>query len=92
MSNCGDLFSVSPDGAGRGEYPDDFEEEEEEDAMGVVHSARAALALTVDRCGDVLEEECHLRDAGGWPVTLKTLREKCIMGKQHIIHTPGRNE
>ncbi|XP_046869940.1 NIMA-related kinase 12 [Hypomesus transpacificus] len=70
---------VSPDGAGRGEYPDDFEEEEEEDAMGVVHSARAALALTVDRCGDVLEEECHLRDAGGWPVTLKTLREKCIM-------------
>uniref|UniRef100_A0A6Q2YFF9 non-specific serine/threonine protein kinase n=1 Tax=Esox lucius TaxID=8010 RepID=A0A6Q2YFF9_ESOLU len=70
--------SVTPEVADYGEYADDFEDEgeEDEDVMMVVRCAHAALQLPAE--GDE-EEEFQLRDAGGVVVTLKTLRDKCIM-------------
>ncbi|CAB1324927.1 unnamed protein product [Coregonus sp. 'balchen'] len=68
--------NVTPEVEDPSEYPDDFEEEEEEDVMMVVHYARAALELPAE--GDE-GEEFQLRDAGGVAVTLKTLRDSCIM-------------
>ncbi|XP_071759656.2 NIMA-related kinase 12 [Centroberyx gerrardi] len=67
----------------QGEYPDDFEEDEEEEDYGdvaaSVHTAHAALQLPAESNDDVLEEEFHLCDAGGLTITLKALREECIV-------------
>uniref|UniRef100_A0A4W5LHK9 non-specific serine/threonine protein kinase n=1 Tax=Hucho hucho TaxID=62062 RepID=A0A4W5LHK9_9TELE len=67
--------NVTPEVEDPSEYPDDFEEEEDEDVMMVVHNAGAALELPAEGDG----EEIQLRDAGGVAVTLKTLRDSYIM-------------
>ncbi|XP_020326967.1 NIMA-related kinase 12 [Oncorhynchus kisutch] len=67
--------NVTPEVEDPSEYPDDFEEEEDEDVMMVVHYAGAALELSAEGDG----EEFQLRDAGGVAVTLKTLRDSYIM-------------
>ncbi|XP_055744123.1 NIMA-related kinase 12 [Salvelinus fontinalis] len=67
--------NVTPEVEDPSEYPDDFEEEEDEDVMMVVHYAGAALELPAEGDG----EEFQLRDAGGVAVTLKTLRDSYIM-------------
>lgn len=54
------------------EYPDDFEEEEEnEDPEAIVESA----AGVQQRHDDTMVEEFELRDAGGLTITLKALKE-----------------
>lgn len=68
---------MTPEAEDPSEYPDDFEEEEDEDVMMVGHYAGAALELPAEGDG----EEFQLRDAGGVAVTLKTLRDTYIMGK-----------
>ncbi|XP_014068563.2 serine/threonine-protein kinase Nek4 [Salmo salar] len=67
--------NVTPEAEDPSEYPDDFEEEEDEDVMMVGHYAGAALELPAEGDG----EEFQLRDAGGVAVTLKTLRDTYIM-------------
>ena len=78
-------FAEAQDASEHREYPDDFEEEEEEeDLEALVHTARAALHLSPQSQwndgSDQHEEEFHLSDAGGFVVTLKALRDQCIMG------------
>ncbi|KAL0973798.1 hypothetical protein UPYG_G00211290 [Umbra pygmaea] len=69
--------NVTTEDVGCGEYADDFEEDdEEEDVTMVVSCARAALQMPAEGNDG---EEFQLRDAGGVPVTLKTLRDRCIM-------------
>lgn len=58
------------------DYPDDFEEVEEEDLVDVVSNAKVAMEMSGE--GDDLEEEVHLKDAGGLSVTMKILRERYI--------------
>ncbi|KAM6953195.1 NIMA-related kinase 12 [Aplochiton taeniatus] len=67
-----------------GEYTDDFEEEDEEEEnnenlMAVVQNAHTALAETTEGGEDILEGEFQMMDAGGFSITLKTLKNKCIM-------------
>ena len=58
------------------DYPDDFEEVEEDDLMDVVSNAKVAMEMSVE--DDDFEEEVHLKDAGGLSVTMKVLRERYL--------------
>ncbi|XP_062380982.1 NIMA-related kinase 12 [Sardina pilchardus] len=58
------------------DYPDDFEEVEEEDLVDVVSNAKVAMDMSVE--DDEFEEEVHLKDAGGLSVTMKILRERYL--------------
>ncbi|KAL2077451.1 hypothetical protein ACEWY4_026955 [Coilia grayii] len=58
------------------DYPDDFEEVDEEDLVDVVSNARVAMEMSVEK--DDYEEEVHLKDAGGLAVTMKVLRERYL--------------
>ncbi len=64
------IFPGAPDVS---EYPDDFEEAEEEyeDEAASVHAAAPQQPHD-----DALEEEFQLCDAGGLTITLKALKEK----------------
>ncbi|XP_076879059.1 NIMA-related kinase 12 isoform X2 [Brachyhypopomus gauderio] len=53
------------------EYPDDFEEPEEDELAEVVNCARNAMEFPP-------EDSSELKDAGGLLVTVRTLREKYI--------------
>ncbi|XP_070819132.1 NIMA-related kinase 12 [Chaetodon trifascialis] len=63
----------APDVSGQVEYPDDFEEVEDEyeDAAALAHTAAPRQPHD-----DALEEEFQLCDAGGLTITLKALKEK----------------
>lgn len=61
------------------DYPDDFEEAEDDDLAEVVSSAIEAMnCVSQNDCFDV--ELLELKDADGFSVTMKMLREK-YMGK-----------
>ncbi|XP_041654109.1 NIMA-related kinase 12 [Cheilinus undulatus] len=64
------LVSEDPDVTEEVEYPDDFEEVEEE------NDDKASLILAESPHEDVQEEEFQLCDAGGLTITLKALKEK----------------
>lgn len=73
-SFCHTIFPDAPDISFQDEYPDDFEEaEEEEDYEDEV--AFADNVAPLQSYNDVLEE-FQLCDAGGLTITLKALKEK----------------
>ncbi|XP_036423718.1 NIMA-related kinase 12 [Colossoma macropomum] len=61
-----------PDDVDAAEYPDDFEEGEEEELAEVVNYARNAMQSLSE------EDSPKLQDSGGLSVTMRTLREKYI--------------
>ncbi|KAI4893719.1 hypothetical protein NFI96_012178 [Prochilodus magdalenae] len=61
-----------PDDVDTTEYPDDFEEAEEEELAEVVSYARNAMQSLQE------EDSLELQDSGGLSVTMKTLKEKYI--------------
>ncbi|XP_030621444.1 NIMA-related kinase 12 [Chanos chanos] len=66
----------APADEGSADYPDDFEEVDEEELAEVVSSARGAMELL---CEDVSSgEQLQLSDDGGVPVSMKRLRDKYI--------------
>ncbi|KAL4648877.1 serine/threonine-protein kinase Nek4-like [Arapaima gigas] len=60
------------------EYPDDFEEAEEEELFQVVSSARNDMEVTVQN--ENFEEELQHREGRAFSATLKRIREKCVEG------------
>lgn len=70
--------TVLPDDVDTTEYPDDFEEADEEELAEVVNYARIAIQSLSD------DESSELQDSGGLSVTMKTLRDKCI-GQYAVI-------
>ncbi|KAJ8282101.1 hypothetical protein COCON_G00046200 [Conger conger] len=58
------------------EYPDDFEDADDEDLVEVVCNARCAMELTAEN--DAFEEELQQGEGGRLSATIKTLREKCV--------------
>ncbi|XP_043112700.1 NIMA-related kinase 12 [Puntigrus tetrazona] len=56
------------------DYPDDFEEAEDDDLAEVVSYARDAMNCVSEN--DMLDVELELKDAGGFSVTMKVLKEK----------------
>ncbi|KAG5852218.1 NIMA-related kinase 12 [Anguilla anguilla] len=58
------------------EYPDDFEDADDEDLVEVVCNARCAMELTAEN--DAFEEELQQGEGGRLSETIKTLREKCV--------------
>ncbi|XP_066570747.1 NIMA-related kinase 12 isoform X2 [Amia ocellicauda] len=60
-----------------GEYPDDFEEPEQDDDLTEVVS-NARIAMEVPPENSAFQEELEMRAEGGLSSTLKTLRDKCI--------------
>ncbi|XP_026872697.2 NIMA-related kinase 12 isoform X1 [Electrophorus electricus] len=63
--------AIISDDVDTAEYPDDFEEPDEDELAEVVNCARNAMELTS-------EGSLELKDAGGLLVTVRTLREKYI--------------
>ncbi|KAJ8390101.1 hypothetical protein AAFF_G00111150 [Aldrovandia affinis] len=66
------------------EYPDDFEDAEDEDLVEVVCNARCAMEVTAEN--NVFEEELKQREGDRLSATLKTLREKCVEDVGHILY------
>lgn len=56
------------------DYPDDFEEAEEDDLVEVVSYARDAMNCSSEN--DAFDVELELKDADGFSVTMKMLKEK----------------
>ncbi|XP_039505253.1 NIMA-related kinase 12 isoform X3 [Pimephales promelas] len=63
--------NVVPDDEDISDYPDDFEEAEDDDLAEVVCYARDAMS-----CVSEIDVELELKDAGGFSVTMKLLKEK----------------
>lgn len=68
--------SVVPDDEDISDYPDDFEEAEDDDLAEVVSYARDAMNCVPEN--DAFDVELELKDAGGFSVTMKLLKEKYI--------------
>ncbi|XP_048031584.1 NIMA-related kinase 12 [Megalobrama amblycephala] len=66
--------SVVSDDEDISEYPDDFEEAEDDDLAEVVSYARDAMNCVSEN--DAFDVELELKDAGGFSVTMKLLKEK----------------
>ncbi|CAM4613187.1 unnamed protein product [Leuciscus chuanchicus] len=66
--------NVVPDDEDISDYPDDFEEAEDDDLAEVVSYARDALNCVPEN--DAFDVELELKDAGGFSVTMKLLKEK----------------
>ncbi|XP_036404432.1 NIMA-related kinase 12 [Megalops cyprinoides] len=66
------------------EYPDDFEEPDDEVLAEVVCSAKSAMEVTAE--DDMFEEEAQQREGGGLSATIKTLREKCVEDVGHTLY------
>ncbi len=66
------------------DYPDDFEEAEDDDLVEVVSYARDAM-----NCVSENDVELELKDAGGFSVTMKALKEK-YMGKHAHFYILSR--
>ncbi|XP_067312726.1 NIMA-related kinase 12 [Pseudorasbora parva] len=66
--------SVVPDDEDTSDYPDDFEEAEEDYLAEVVSYARDAMNFVPEN--DPFDVELELKDAGGFSVTMKLLKEK----------------
>lgn len=64
------------------EYPDDFEEAEDDDLAEVVSYARDAMNCVSEN--DAFDVELELKDAGGFSVTMKLLKEKYMGKHAHI--------
>uniref|UniRef100_A0A671MPZ8 non-specific serine/threonine protein kinase n=1 Tax=Sinocyclocheilus anshuiensis TaxID=1608454 RepID=A0A671MPZ8_9TELE len=56
------------------DYPDDFEEAEDDDLVEVVSYARDAMNCVSEN--DVFDVELELKDEGGFSVTMKMLKER----------------
>ncbi|KAK2891259.1 hypothetical protein Q8A67_013902 [Cirrhinus molitorella] len=56
------------------DYPDDFEEAEDDDLADVVSYARDAMNCVSEN--DAFDVELELKDAGGFSVTMKMLKER----------------
>lgn len=75
-------MTVVPDDEDISDYPDDFEEAEDDDLAEVVSYARDALNCVPEN--DAFDVELELKDAGGFSVTMKLLKEKYIGKHAHI--------
>ncbi|KAJ8338408.1 hypothetical protein SKAU_G00373740 [Synaphobranchus kaupii] len=64
------------DEADLSEYPDDFEDADDEDLVEVVCNARCAMELTAENYA--FEEDLQQGEVGKLSATIKTLREKCV--------------
>lgn len=58
------------------EYPDDFEDADDEDLVEVVCNAKCAMEVMAEN--NVFEEELQQREGGRLSATIKILREKCV--------------
>jgi len=72
-------MTVVPDDEDISDYPDDFEEAEDDDLAEVVCYARDAMS-----CVSEIDVELELKDAGGFSVTMKLLKEKYMGKHAHI--------
>lgn len=72
------LLTVVSEDEDISDYPDDFEEAEDDDLTEVVSYARDAMNCVSEN--DAFDVELELKDAGGFSVTMKALKEK-YMGK-----------
>ncbi len=81
------LLTVVSEDEDISDYPDDFEEAEDNDLAEVVSYARDAMnGVSENEAFDVGQE---LKDAGGFSVTMKVLKEK-YMGKHAHFHILSR--
>lgn len=81
------LLTVVSEDEDISEYPDDFEEAEDNDLTEVVSYARDAMNCVSEN--DAFDVELELKDAGGFSVTMKALKEK-YMGKHAHFYILSR--
>ncbi|KAG9341748.1 hypothetical protein JZ751_018814 [Albula glossodonta] len=77
-------LEASRDETDLNEYPDDFEEADDEDLAELVSNARCAMEVTAENY--VFEEELHEREGERLSATIKTLKEKCVEDVGHTLY------